>query len=414
MAKFCFLSFLSPGHMDFGGNGFALMAKALLDMNHQVMWVFSYSERHNYLPWAERYLEHLGVPCDPASRFHLTKDHHASNLRKSATDLKAYLKLNAFDCLVIDRICVGASLAASSAGIPWAVVGTDGRHWSFRKWNGRRAILLPSQGRSTGQSIDDDLLGSKDYWAMSPYLNISFFPRAYYQDSDKSTLPAHSHFLGSGTDISDRQHRDAVLLTFGNTFSKLFRTEVLESFVEPMKKRQIPILVLTGRKELAEELRRRFPQKDSVRIESWMPYAEAFSRARIAIGHGGTSHVWTGLDNGIPLLAFPSIGDQFFGGMQLERLGAGKAIYIDQPSPFLARVPRLTRRIFGKDGLVPKGTFINTLQQLLDDVETKRVCSVLQKQMASGGGPVAGARLLETLARERKAITSCSGSQCCC
>ena len=52
-------------------------------------------------------------------------------------------------------------------------------------------------------SANDNNFGSlnvnlKSYWATSPYLNLSFFPRSYYQCDTEQEIPVHSHFLGSG------------------------------------------------------------------------------------------------------------------------------------------------------------------------------------------------------------------------
>ena len=226
MASFCFVSFLQPGHMDFGGHSFVRLAQELVERGHNVTWVFSYSDKKDFSKHAQTLLNEANINYDTINRFYLTIHNHQRDIMDSADELRHLIKARAYDCLVIDRLCVGAAFAAAWAGIPWATIGTDGREWSFVKKNGSNALLLPIPKDADYFSPDkkhkspDDLhLSARSYWATSAYLNLSFFPRSYYSESGYADIPSHSHFLGAGPDNNRNTKRDTVLITLGNTFN---------------------------------------------------------------------------------------------------------------------------------------------------------------------------------------------------
>ena len=116
--------------MDFGGGSFIGLAQELKRRGHSVNWVFSCSEMFDYSDYAEKILKGADINFTDAKQYYLTIDLHKNSVPESAHALEKHIRNDGYDCLVVDRLCVGAAYASCSAGIPWATVGTDGRAWS--------------------------------------------------------------------------------------------------------------------------------------------------------------------------------------------------------------------------------------------------------------------------------------------
>lgn len=421
MPHFCFVSFLQPGHMDFGGQGFTRLAEQLMRRGHRVTWTFSYSESKDFYKRASAILSDAGIEYDKINRFYLTIHHHHHNFLESAADLERVIRTQRYDCIVIDRLCVGAGYAAEWAGVPWAVVGTDGREWALVKTNQGRAVLAPKADDAdvhVQKSKQRDLVSTgsvvSSYWAVSPYLNMSFFPRSYYSGDERSGIPGHSHFLGSGDDGASREEGNVVLVALGNSFNLSIVTKLIRCVLSVLENRAASVLLLTGNDELTKKLKNEFRSFNRLSIDSWMPYEKAYRAASIAVGHGGTSHVWTGMRNAVPLLVLPSKGDQAFGAKRVEKLNIGLALNVN-----CALGSDSTPLSFIKNAISDRGdVFVSrcthALARLLDDPAIREASRSVSRQIRSGGGVEAGVSLLEQLVRRKAPITQCISGRCCC
>lgn len=414
MANYCFISFLQLGHMDFGGQSFVRLAQELMKRGHRVTWVFSYSEVRDFSKRAHKVLSDAGIEYDGINRFYLTISHHHRNIMDSAGELEQLIRAKAYDCLVIDRLCVGAAFAAAGAGIPWVTVGTDGREWSFVRDDTEKLVPTPKPNDTDYFNLDSKSnfpdsvqLRARSYWATSSYLNLSFFPRSYYSDIGYADIPSQSHFLGAEPDTDLTSEGNTVLITFGNTFNESVKRKLVRCILGEFEKRNIPALVLTGNDQLTAQLQKEFVRFHRVAFKSWMPYDEAYGNALVAIGHGGTSHVWTGMRDAVPLFVIPSIGDQVYGGKQVERLNIGRTININSGSSSNFLLPEFIARIFSRREGIKSSDCIRAFNQLLDDPELKEACRTVRQQMRSGGGVHAGASLLEKLVHDKSPITRC-------
>jgi UDP:flavonoid glycosyltransferase YjiC (YdhE family) len=86
------------------------------------------------------------------------------------------------------------------------------------------------------------------------------------------------------------------------------------------------------------------PVPDNVRVERWVPQAEALARAKLVVCHGGSGTVLGALAAGLPLVILPLFADQPANAERLARAGAARAVtpgelreaILDPPPPPLA------------------------------------------------------------------------------
>lgn len=420
MARFCFVSFSQPGHCDFGGMSYLRTGQELMRRGHEVYWVLSHQWHGRHYGHVCSLIQGFGIPVEDLGHLYLTLDHHNEDMRPSARVFAQHITSKQYDCIVLDRLCIGGAIAAHAAGVPWAVVGTDGREWSHQKWRftGNSSVFPRPKVYSKICILANDLCredfpkpSTSSYWATSPFLNISFFPRTYYNDGQYGALPAHAHFVGSGPAREPLSERKKLLITFGNSFDPIVRRQLVNIVWPLIRHHSITTLVLTGEEILTNTLRGLFKSIPQVTVKTWVPYDDAYRDIRLAVGHGGTSHIWYGMREGVPLMAIPFVGDQVYNSCQLDRLNIGRMAL-----PFV--VPGLPSRLQRKLGRIciriSKRELIKKLHYVLTDETVLESSLRLSKVMRTGGGVKAGASLLERLARERTCISKCVDPVCCC
>lgn len=420
MARFCFVSLAHPGHCDFGGMGFLRTATELMRRGHEVRWVLSRPWLIHHYTRICNQLKKRGIPLENIGDLHLTVNSHKKDVYKSSRAFSSYLASEHYDCVVVDRLCIGAAFAAHGACIVWAVVGTDGRDWSHQRLRSTlyKAVLPITAASPKVNFLQNDLCKG-DFpmpsvhsdWATSPFLNISFFPRAYYEGVHAAALPTHSHFVGAGAIHEPLPVRDQLLITLGNSFNPVLRQHLIDIIRPVIRMGSIPTLILTGQEGVTEMLKGVFKDQINVTVKTWVPYDEAYRGMRVCIGHGGTSHLWYGMREGTPLLAIPFMGDQLYGGRQLERLNIGKNVL-----PFV--LPWLSSRSLqrlGKIGVrLHKDTFIKKFQDVLTNETMVENSLRLSRLMRMGGGVEASTSLIESLANKKERVSNCLLSSCCC
>jgi hypothetical protein len=245
-------------------------------------------------------------------------------------------------------------------------------------------------------------------------LNLSFFPRAFYEHVQASAIPTQSHFLGSGPSSRSPGDGSILLLTRGNTFNRrLFRQTVL-ALREFLEQFPVDALILTGAREISERVRSVFADQPRVVVKDWVPYEDAYSYARVAVGHGGTSHVWHGMDRGVPLVAVPAIGDQKFGASQIERLGIGRAVFAEHRPSFRDGGGGIAARGEAAQPQIRRRDVLDCLSSLWDDSAAHARVKQMSQSMQGGGGVVGAGALLEHLASHGAPVTTCVEPPCCC
>jgi len=406
-------------------------AAELKDRGHNVKWLLSFYpilsryQREDHFIRANKIVKDFGIRSEEYKGLHTKSDQKSEDLLVKTQNFARYLQSNQYDCVVVDRLCVVAAFSAHLAGIPWATVGTDGREWM---WKRLRTIVNPGvfPGSCDGSSMSkiarflyrDDFPrpSEKSIWATSPFLNISFFPRIYYQDAKDVKHPKHSHFVGCGVTHETPAEPSYLLVTFGNLFDPVVRNKLVRILKPIIRRHSIPTLFLTGTINVANDLRLIFQHESGVEIREWMAYDRAYGGALGVVGHGGTSHIWYGLREGKPLLAVPWRADQYYGGLQLERLNVGRSVsaYV-LPS----RLPHILRK-FGYSMPRKASVYLSRrelsqkLHTLLTDSTLRNSCIQLSRLMRAGGGVQASASLLERLARFKEPVLTCVAPSYCC
>ncbi|RKY19054.1 MAG: hypothetical protein DRQ55_11675 [Planctomycetota bacterium] len=423
MAHFCFVSFGYAGHTDYGGMSYVRTARELIARGHTARWVFCRRPNLPAYPQGPELLRQHGVPLDDLGPLHLGQDDPLAP--EGVRRLTSYIKRESFDCMVVGRASVGAMFAAHAVGVPWATVGGDGRQWAATK-RGTALVLLPGTRRRPAPMLRDHPTLSQQYpdelfdsdRAASPFLNMSFFPRAFWERGSETRLAAHTHCLGAHTTAPAHEDGTRLVITLGNSFYPPLAHRMLHSLLPVLAERELPTLVLTGTGGIAAALRRQIAQLPGVEVREWMPYDEAFRGALAAVGHGGTSHVWHSLGAGCPVLAIPHHSDQLFNAMQVARLGVGCQVNARITS---ARVRRLAAHLPGSlrssvtyaSSRLDRRGLIDSLSRVMTP-QMQSAGRALQRAFCSGGGVQAAASLLERLQAERQPMTSCAPGSCCC
>jgi len=410
-SRFCFLSFSLVSHCDFGGMSYVRTAAELLRRGHDVRWVFSRGQRDFHQETAEAVVSKHGIPVARGRLMDLVLSAKGGrrDLAARAHLLGRFFEEQAFDCIVVDRSCILGPFAAAAAGRPWAIVGNDGRKWTYAdvavpggspasdgmvkttvpgSWlNPRLAEAKRIVLGENGTNVDADSI-----YATSPYLAISFFPRSYFEGFGNLPIPGHSHFLGSGPHPASEAERNTVLVTFGNTFEGRTVNPVVEAVRRVATTISSHFLILTGRSDGTQMLQRRLGDVPNIEVRDFVYYDEAYRTAAVALGHGGVSHIWYALREGIPLIAIPSRREQVFGAQRVEELGVGKAVYmtaesLDQlgPEPFVEALA-------------------SAIPSVLADPGYREQAAAYCDSMVSGGGVATAATLLERLASEKAPV----------
>ena len=391
MAKFCFVSFAQPGHCDFGGLSYVRTAAELQTRGHEVQWVLSRHPREDLNVRARKIITSFRLHSEEFAGLHIRSEEVVA----IAKNFARYLKSCKYDCMVVDRLCVGAVFSAHIAKLPWATAGTDGREWtkkSLRPFLNKGVFPGTWDASPISKTIrllyGDDFPkpSDKSMWATSPFLNISFFPKAYYQDTQDFEHPKHSHFVGCGTVPEPIVENEYLLVTLGNVFNPSVRQKLLKILRPLIRELSIKVLFLAGNMDVANNIQQTFRHDSGVEIKEWLPYDQAYRGAVGVIGHGGTSHIWYGLREGKPLLAVPLKADQFYGALQLERLNVGRNVI-----PFV--VPWYPSRLIQKiSGHIPRKVSVyigkrelsTKFHELLVDSAMRDSCTRLSRIMRVG------------------------------
>jgi hypothetical protein len=415
MARFLFLSWSHQGHVDYGGASFLRLARRLLDAGDEVSWALTQTG------WGgatkrelERSMAAQQIPVSRLGEADLELPIPAPALTRkrepilsSVRTLAAFLADERVDVLVAERRCVLAGIAAWLAGVPWVAVGTDGQRWTdhFEK---RGYYSLPGAFADSSASAIAAELGARGCppellqtsHLVSPFLNLSFFPRDFYGPPGTSAGagPPCAHFVGSELRGEEAQAGGRVLVTLGNTGS---RRGILTAFlrivtlIESGKiRRPAPLTFLTGRTPAGAMLAPIAARKDWLVVRDWQPYFEAFSGVDWALGNGGAAFTWHALFQGAPVLIVgPQAGDQRFNGQQVQAHRLGVMLRVEPLELDAERV---------RDSVA-----------FLESEETRERCRAWSRRLRSGGGVEAAAELCRRLAASGLPQDACADPRCC-
>lgn len=334
MARICCISFESIAHVDFGGMSFL---KSILELKktHSIKWIISRDPFDRVgKNGLQKKLEREGLEVVDVGNLYLSSNSFKENrYLESFNWLYNYFEEECFDCIVIDRLCTIAAFAACKARIPWIGVGTCGGPWGLKRTIFLdRLFLAPIKDRARSYSELERLARECDkienvprtdsHWVCSPYLNISYFPRSFYDLNE----PDSCQFYGVEKK-SNGNNGKYILFTFGNSMSGQRQKELIDYLSNNAMELDREIVLLTGKNDSYHYAMDKLQSVPWCKVYEWLDYDKAFSKALIAIGHGGTAFVWYSIAYSVPMVCLPEESDHFYNALRVTKLGLGKGLY---------------------------------------------------------------------------------------
>jgi UDP:flavonoid glycosyltransferase YjiC (YdhE family) len=121
---------------------------------------------------------------------------------------------------------------------------------------------------------------------------------------------------------SAESSRELVYATFGSMAAG-FGFDPYRALLDAVDGLDVRVLLTTGADlDLA-------PVPPNVRVERWVPQAEALAQASLVVCHGGSGTVLGTLAAGIPLVIMPLFADQLANARTLAQVGAARVVHPD-------------------------------------------------------------------------------------
>lgn len=407
MSNYLFLSWCDWGHVDLGGFSFLRTGIELARRGHKVYWMFTdVAIKPPVVEFVRRNgIQILAPSSIPPALSGFNKD---INLISASIDLTVRTALgHQIDVIASDRTVALSGLVAEKVGIPYASIGTDGNAWCRMQTDKGRPYIAHNRTSSfvnealwsrIGLADKFDPRQSSD-WLVSPYLNVSFFPKIFYQALGAVDAEFPTHFVGS--DLSEKPHGtgQSVLLTLGNSFNPE-AIEVVCEILNRISTEHLPLLtgktfvILTGNEHLTRALNGKYQGNELLKFVTWHSYQQMFSESVLAFGHGGSSYTWACFNANVPSIVIaPHISDQIYNSKQTMRLGISKTIELGELNIETVRL---------------------SMTEMLSSVDVNKAMTQTQQQFFSGGGVQASANLLESLSVDKAPVKTCQNSPCCC
>ncbi len=160
----------------------------------------------------------------------------------------------------------------------------------------------------------------------APYL--SRFPASL----DPSPFPDTRRYREAAA--ARRATRSLVYATFGSVAAGL-GFDPYRALLDAVDGLDVQVLLTTGDDlELG-------PGPENVRVERWVPQAEALAHASLVVCHGGSGTVLGTLAADLPLVIMPLFADQFANARTLANAGAARVV---DPAGLRAAILRSARR----------------------------------------------------------------------
>jgi hypothetical protein len=323
------------GHLDFGGLGFVRLARKLVALGHEVIWISSQKqvERLRAFGFAaeqQPVVDALSLNhFIPANAISVQAGNYLQLLQRLHY-FRALIRSRKPGLILFDRLLAYAAMAADDAGIPYVSVGTPGGYWRLSKSGTLPSTVPVQEYRDLGSAIKSDLRwekGSLDsFWINSPLLNICFVGKDFYATPPEVPSATVHHFAERPIQVAGTR--------FGVSFGNSGHEPILKSFTKCLirhKGVREPIDIFLGNKEqLLRELQAKY-QSEQIRLHGWVDFSRHFPELKCLAFFGGIGTVWHCLDNFLPMLVVPGmVGDQRYNGHIISQLRLGECFLVNE------------------------------------------------------------------------------------
>lgn len=318
-----------------------------------------------------------------------------SHIRANARRLLRAIREFRPHVVLAESSVVCAPVAAEAAGVPWLVIGGDGRPWTIYKYHHlpfdgvhhlpalepaiRRFQRALSAARAPfGLPLERNLPVPG---ISSPYLEISLMYPGW--DGEAGGSRRHVRFVGGSwqdhtgqaappTSYSQEGQRPSVLMVLGSApprdapeILRLFSQATLHDGADVKVISPSPSFLVPG--EAACE----------VKAVSHEEYWQLLSAAALAVHLGDSESTWACLAAGVPQLALPVEGEQFYNAWLIEANGLGMGLEHLETSP---------------------GRLREAVELLLEDTAVRQGAAETRERMRQAGGAARAADLVEEMA----------------
>lgn len=333
----------SPAHFDFGGNGFQNLLLDDFRSGYTVSTLVITKAGVDGSYKLKDTINKLGFTMLASPELRLSS-HSAfdENVEQSVHWLLGHLKETQYDIIYIERICAFSQIALVKLGLDYIVIGSDGSKWGFQKSHLLGNKVLKPLKNSTinpemAKACDTFKVDVKywyireSFWALSPLNNIHFMPTGWFLKQESTNFKAESRFAGLAVDNArgreNKENFKRILITFGNSMPAKVKKIILEEIKNIVAiDKKVDFTILTG-EQGTTDLLANDPSLKGCTIKTWSSYEVEFSNSDIAIGHGGTAHIYNCIKYSTIPICFPALADQFFNANRVEELGIGFSFF---------------------------------------------------------------------------------------
>lgn len=340
--KVLFLVSSAYGHMDFGGLGFLRLSQKLEVEGHSCIWITCGDQvarlrGHGCQVEEESLLNQLSLmqmrQIEDLEKNPALHQGRIDGLRR----VRQRMAQHRPDVIFIDRLLVGAGLAAAQLDLPYAAMGTPGGYWRF--------FLSPAQGRvnihpspepiqeyrDLGERLKEELGwqkgGLNSGWLRSPYLNAQFLPARFYEHiNDPASISIYNH-----TTPAPALEVRRIGVSFGNQGRKENLMRQTEALIADIPQGQGVSLFLGNDRDLYAHFQSLSQGKD-VDLHRWTDFNAVMPGLSSFLFLGGVGTIWHCLQNAVPMIVAPGfIGDQLENARRIAALGLGVHMAEDRP-----------------------------------------------------------------------------------
>lgn len=320
-----------PGHIDFGGQGYVRLALNLQARGHDVHWITFGSQvarlrRHGFSVEDTRALDYMRLmpfmPLSPGTDAQALHAQRLGAIRHLVDIVSTYQP----QIILIDRLLVYCTMMAAALDIPYLAIGTPGGYWRYDDDSVLPSLEPVTEYQEYGQQLAIALgwqdTGIYSSWASSPYLNICFVGRSFYDGLFPPTGKSAFVYHFDNHEMTNKRERAGV--SFGNQGNGPFLEYFLDRYINGMPD-GVEIDVFAGDDmQLVKKLEGRYGNKSGMHIHQWVDFSEHFARLKFLGFFGGIGTIWHCVNQWLPMVAVPGfIGDQFINAIRLQRLGMG-------------------------------------------------------------------------------------------